>query len=105
MVDGAYERKIAVTFFNKPTEVQALQEGATYNVSFNLESREYNDRWYTDIRAWKVVPAAAGSPAPAPAAQPMAAAAPAPAPAPAPAAQPAPAPAAAIEEEEDDLPF
>jgi len=24
------------------------------NVSFDIESREYNGRWYTSIRAWKV---------------------------------------------------
>ena len=23
-------------------------------VSFNPESREYNERWYTDLRAWKI---------------------------------------------------
>ncbi len=24
------------------------------NVSFDVESREYNGRWYTTVRAWKV---------------------------------------------------
>lgn len=27
-------------------------------VSFNIESREFNGRWYTSIRAWRVVDAA-----------------------------------------------
>ncbi|MFR9589102.1 MAG: DUF3127 domain-containing protein [Rikenellaceae bacterium] len=93
MMEGAYERKVAVTFFNKPTEVQGLQEGATYNVAFNVESREYNERWYTDIRAGRVTPVAAGAPAPQ-----AAPAQPAP-------QQAAPAPATQTEEVADDLPF
>ena len=35
-------------------------------VSIDLESREYNGRWYTDVKAWKVSrdDATAGSPPP-----------------------------------------
>ena len=49
-----FSRKVCVIFFNKESEVSRLREGATYTVSFNLESREYNGRWYTDVRAWRV---------------------------------------------------
>ena len=28
--------------------------GQSVDVSFNIESREYNERWYTDLNAWKV---------------------------------------------------
>ncbi len=59
MMDGSFARKVAVSFFNKADEVKSLVEGAKYNVSFNIESREYNERWYTDVRAWRVVPAEA----------------------------------------------
>ena len=51
-------------------------------VSFDIESREFNGRWYTSIRAWKIqqgivdaatqAAAPAVQPAAAPAAQPMA---------------------------------
>ncbi len=54
MVDGTYSRKICVTFFNKQSEVESLREGQSYKVSFNLESREYNGKWYNDIRAWRI---------------------------------------------------
>ena len=53
MNEGSFTRKICVTFFNKPEDVARLKEGSTYNVSVNIESREYNGRWYTDIRAWR----------------------------------------------------
>ena len=49
--EGSFTRKICVTFFNKPDEVAKLREGAAYTVSVNIESREYNGRWYTDVRA------------------------------------------------------
>lgn len=51
-----FNRKICVTFFNKPTDADSLVEGKTYNVSVNVESREYNGKWYTDVRAWRVQP-------------------------------------------------
>ncbi len=56
MQDGPYARKICVTFFNRPDDVSRLKEGAAYSVSVNVESREYNGRWYTDIRAWRLQP-------------------------------------------------
>jgi hypothetical protein len=34
--------------------VSNLQTGQTVKVSFNPESREYNGKWYTDLRAWKI---------------------------------------------------
>ena len=53
-VPSEFSRKICVTFFNKPTEADSLVEGQTYVVSVNVESREYNGKWYTDVRAWRV---------------------------------------------------
>ena len=49
-------RKICVIFFNKESDVARLKEGATYTVSVNIESREFNGKWYTDVRAWRVQP-------------------------------------------------
>ena len=66
MQDGPYTRKICVTFFTRPGDGARLKEGATYNVSVNIESREYNGRWYTDIRAWRIQPKQAEAPAPMP---------------------------------------
>jgi hypothetical protein len=51
-----YSRKVCVIFFNKESDVARLKEGATYIVSVNIESREFNGRWYTDVRAWRVQP-------------------------------------------------
>lgn len=63
---GNFTRKICVTFFNRPDDTARLKEGAVYNVSVNIESREYNGRWYTDVRAWRVQPKQEAAPAPMP---------------------------------------
>ena len=36
-----------------------IQQGGEYLVKFDINAREYNGRWYNDIRAWKVEPAQA----------------------------------------------
>jgi hypothetical protein len=39
---------------DKVSELSSYSEGELLKVSFNVESREFNQRWYTDIRAWKI---------------------------------------------------
>ena len=51
-----FSRKICVIFFNKESDVARLREGMVCTVSVNIESREYNGKWYTDVRAWRVQP-------------------------------------------------
>lgn len=58
-----FSRKICVTFFNKESDVAQLREGMTYTVSVNVESREFNGKWYTDVKAWRVQPKVAEAPA------------------------------------------
>ncbi|MBO8445580.1 MAG: DUF3127 domain-containing protein [Bacteroidetes bacterium] len=88
---------------DKVKDMERFQIGDQVKVSFNISSREYNGRWYTDLRAWRIETssgqAAAGYPA-----QPASSGA---APAGAPAPQ-APAPTAADmpdSGDDDDLPF
>jgi hypothetical protein len=44
---------------DKVKELEKYQVGDKVKVSFNLSSREYNGRWYTDVRAWRIEPAGA----------------------------------------------
>ena len=41
-----------------------IQEGQELTVSFDINAREYNGRWYNDVRVWNVVAAAAAQPMP-----------------------------------------
>jgi hypothetical protein len=50
-----YPKKICFSVLGeKVSMVNALQPGQTVKVSFNPESREYNGKWYSDLRAWKI---------------------------------------------------
>jgi len=61
--DGMYPKKVCITLWGDKINEAVLQEGSILDVSFDIESREYNGNWYTDLRAWKVEPAGT-SPAP-----------------------------------------
>lgn len=52
---GEFGRKVCVSFWgDKAQDAANLKPGESITVSVNLESREYNGRWYTEVRAWKV---------------------------------------------------
>lgn len=53
--NGEYPKKIAFSAWGDKTDiVSSLRVGEPVTVSFNAESREYNENWYTDLRAWKI---------------------------------------------------
>lgn len=92
-----YPRKCVFTVFGEDRiKEMNIQLGAEMTISFDIDAREYNGRWYNDIRAWRAVPVTPQSVAPA---------APAPADIPSPAAPAAGAPEASGSAEADDLPF
>lgn len=94
--DGNFTSQVCFTVFgqDKLAELDKYQAGDRIKVSFNLKSREYNGRWYTDVSVWRIAPAGAAAPA---------------APAPAPPVENIPAPTLddmpADSSESDDLPF
>ena len=51
---------------DKVRELDKYQVGDKVKVSFNLSSREYNGRWYTDVRVWRIEPAVSQVVQPAP---------------------------------------
>lgn len=61
-----YPKKICANLWgDKADQLNQFNIGDPIKVSFDLESREFNGKWYTDVKAWKIeVPqAAAGMPA------------------------------------------
>lgn len=78
-----YPRKVHFEVFGEDRIKQnpcAIDQLVT--VSFDIESREFNGRWYTSIRAWRIQQGDTTQPGAAEAAQPVAAAPAQPAPAP-----------------------
>jgi len=61
-----YPKKICFVVWGEKIDEYALNAGDSVEVSIDIESREFNGRWYTDVKAWKVVKESKGSPAPGP---------------------------------------
>lgn len=51
-----YPRKICMNVWgqDKVNELTSFNAGEVLNISVNIESREFNGRWYTDVRAWRI---------------------------------------------------
>ena len=71
--DGNFTSQVCMLAFgqDKVQELDKYQVGDRVKVAFNIKSREYNGRWYTDILVWRISPAGTAAPA-APAAAPQA---------------------------------
>lgn len=90
--DDQHPKDIKFSFFGE-TDKFVLNVNGTYDISFDLESREFNGRWYTDVTAWRADEPQSKAPQP----QPQT---------PAPVQQPAPAPSSAqVQNTDPDLPF
>jgi hypothetical protein len=58
-----FPKKVCMQAWNDKGElVSRLKQGDEVKVSFNLESREFNGKWYTDARVWKMELMNQGSP-------------------------------------------
>ena len=53
-LEGTYPRKVCISAWGDKVNIGSLVEGAILNVSFDVESREFNGKWYTNLTAWKV---------------------------------------------------
>lgn len=49
-----YPKKVAIIFWGDLTEHDSFAEGKDISVEFDIESREFNNRWYTDVKAWRI---------------------------------------------------
>ena len=54
--EGQFPRKICFTCFGQAADTIQLQVGQRIIASFDVESREYNGRWFTEARMWRAVP-------------------------------------------------
>ena len=101
-LDASYPKKVCLTAWgDKVADLKQFADGDTLKATFSAESREYNERWYTELRAFRIELAEGeGTSAPAPRAAPAQQARPA--------QQSQPAAVSfnsAFDEESNDLPF
>lgn len=56
-----YPKKICFTLFgDKVSLLNGISAGDEVEVFFNVESREFNGRWYHNINAWRINPVQPG---------------------------------------------
>ncbi len=67
-VNEQYPRRLCFNLWGDRIDQFKIQMGELITVSFDIDAREYNGRWYNDIRAWKIDRVSATPAAPAAAA-------------------------------------
>jgi hypothetical protein len=75
-----YPKKVCFNLWGDKIDQYPVKEGDSVKVFFDIESREFNSRWYTDVKGWKIETATASNTAdlpPLPDAPPMESAPPA----------------------------
>ena len=53
-LDGSFPRKACISTWGDKVNIETFMEGSVLNISFDVESREFNGKWYTNLTAWKV---------------------------------------------------
>ncbi|WP_435229374.1 DUF3127 domain-containing protein [Pseudopelagicola sp. nBUS_20] len=52
--ESNFPKKICFMAWGDKIDQFNIRQGDNVEVAIDLESREYNGRWYTDVKAWKV---------------------------------------------------
>ena len=62
---GDYPKQVCIVQWGDNIDKFGVQVGETITAHIDIQSREYNGRWYTDVKMWKVErQGAAGAPPP-----------------------------------------
>lgn len=60
-IPSQYPKKVCISLWGDKIDQANLQVNDSVTASIDVESREYNSRWYTEVRAWKVEKAGSGN--------------------------------------------
>ena len=52
--EGDHPKDVCIALWGDKIEQSNIKEGDKITASINIESREFNERWYTDVKAWKI---------------------------------------------------
>ncbi len=53
-LSGDFPKKVCITLWGDKIKLSDYHENDQLKVSIDIESREYNGRWYTDVKAWRI---------------------------------------------------
>lgn len=59
-----YPKKLCIQFWGEKFHLDSLQLNQHYTVDFDIESREYNGKWYTELKGWHIQSKTFDSPPP-----------------------------------------
>ncbi|UCS94527.1 DUF3127 domain-containing protein [Echinicola marina] len=59
--EGQYPKKVCLTVWGDKIDQFGMQQGDSVKAGIEIESREYNSRWYTDVKVWRVDKVVAGA--------------------------------------------
>lgn len=51
---GEYPKPVCITQWGDNIDKFDVKEGEEITAYIDIQSREYNDRWYTDVKAWRI---------------------------------------------------
>ena len=52
--EGQYPKKVCISIWGDKIDENQLRVDNLLKIDLNIESREYNSKWYTDVKAWKI---------------------------------------------------
>lgn len=55
-LNSQYPRKVKFHIFGDKADQMVFELGKNYSISYDIESREFNGRWYTDISCYAMRP-------------------------------------------------
>jgi len=59
--EGKFPKPVCIVAWGDNIDQFAIEEGERLTAYIDIASREYNGRWYTDVKAWKVERESEGS--------------------------------------------
>ena len=60
-IPGQFPKKLCIGLWGERIDQAALKVGDEVTASIDVESREYNGKWFTSVKAWKVDKPTAGA--------------------------------------------
>jgi len=53
-MDGKIPTKLCISVWGEKIDTNRLKIGNQLKIDFEVESREYNNKWYSEVKAWKI---------------------------------------------------
>lgn len=59
-----FPKKVCIAVWGDKIDLKSIGTNEPVNVGINIESREFNGKWYTDVKAWRIMKGTSANSAP-----------------------------------------